>query len=350
MGVKKLYKLIEKYAPESIKTKKMSDYKGTYIAVDANIILYQFMIAILNSKKEGFINKKGENTAHYHIIFYKTISYLNNGIIPIYVFDGKPPEIKKNILIERKNMKKKAKEKLSKASSEEETIKYTKRLVNINDKHIDEIIILLEHMGIPYIKSEGEADSQCAALSLAGVVDGVASEDMDLLAFGAPILLRDFSSKKKVREINLIKVLEGLGFMNNNFDINPYELFIELCILLKCDYCPIIKGIGPEKALKLLLNYGSIKNLINYIDTNEDNYKFKITNIFRNKYIEAKRYFKEASVIDPFTIELDWKKPNKKKIIDLLCTKNNFSKKRILKNLKIVENNYNLFIESKKIY
>ena len=346
MGVKKLYKLIEKYAPNSIKIKKMSDYKGTKIAVDANIVLYQFMIAILNSKKDGLTNEKGYNTSHYHIIFYKTISYLNNGIIPIYIFDGRPPEIKKNILIERQNLKYKAMKQLSKTNTEEETIKYTKRIVNITEKHIDEIIELLEYMGIPYIRSQGEADSQCAALCLSGIVDGVASEDMDLLAFGTPVLLRDFSSKKKVREINLIKVLEGFGFMDNKFNLNPYDIFIELCILLKCDYCPVIKGIGPEKAYKLLKEHGSIKNIIKLISNNSNEYNFKIPNNFKSRYEDAKNYFKEAFVIDPSSLDLRWNKPNKNKLVELLCLKNNFVKKRINKNIKVIEYNYNLYLES----
>jgi flap endonuclease-1 len=346
MGVKKLYKLIEKYAPNSIKIKKMIDYKGTKIAVDANIVLYQFMIAILNSKKEGLTNRNGYNISHYHIIFYKTISYLNNGIIPVYIFDGKPPEIKRNILIERKNLKKKAIEQLSKTNTEEEKIKYTKRLVNITERHIDEIIELLEYMGIPYIRSQGEADSQCAALSLSGIVDGVASEDMDLLAFGTPILLRDFSSKKNVREIDLIKVLKEFGFMDNKFELNPYDIFIELCILLKCDYCPTIKGIGPEKAYRLLKEHGSIKNIIKSINNNVNDYKFKIPNNFKTKYKDAKIYFKEAFVIDPSTLNLEWKKPNKKKLIELLCLKNNFVKNRINKNIKVIEYNYKLYLQS----
>jgi len=347
MGVKKLYKLLEKYAPNSIKINKMKDYNGKKIAIDGNIILYQFMIAILNKNNQGFVNKKGEETSHLHIIFYKTISYLNNGIIPVYVFDGRPPEIKKQILKERKNLKEKAKQKLSKTTSLEENIKYSKRLVNITNKHIDDCIELLKIMGIPCIKAHGEADSQCAALALSGLVDGVASEDMDLLAFGTPILLRDFSSKKDVREINLINAIKGLGLMDEN-NINPYEKFIELCILLKCDYCPIIKGVGYETAFKLISKEGSISSIINVIKNKNKYPKLKLPYNYLEKYLNAKKYFKEAIVIDPYTIELDWKEPNKDEILNILCNKNDFSKKKIKSNLKIIMQNYKLYLKSLK--
>ena len=347
MGVKKLYKLLEKYAPNSIKINKMKDYNGKKIAIDGNIILYQFMIAILNKNNKGFVNSKGEETSHLHIIFYKTISYLNNGVIPVYVFDGRPPEIKKKILQERQNLKNKAKDKLSKTTTLEENIKYSKRLVNITNKHIDDCIELLKLIGIPCIKAHGEADSQCAALALSGLVDGVASEDMDLLAFGTPILLRDFSSTKKVREINLIDAIKGLGLMNENKN-NPYEKFIELCILLKCDYCPIIKGLGSEKALKLISKEGSINSIINVIK-NENKYpKLKLPYNYLEKYLSAKKYFKEAIVIDPFTIDLNWKKPNKEEIFEILCNKNDFSKKKIKNNIKVIMNNYKLYLNSLK--
>ena len=41
-------------------------------------------------------------------------------------------------------------------------------------------------------------------------------------------------------------------YLNSDDEIEPFEKFIELCILLQCDYCPTIKGLGPANALQLL--------------------------------------------------------------------------------------------------
>ena len=74
------------------------------------------------------------------------------------------------------------------------------------------------------------------------------TEDMDALTFGTNVLLRHltFSEAKKmpVKEIRLNRVLEGLGLSQKEF--------VDLCILLGCDYVDKIKGIGPKKAIELV--------------------------------------------------------------------------------------------------
>ena len=92
-------------------------------------------------------------------------------------------------------------------------------------------------------EGESEADPYCAVISKLKNVYGVASEDMDLLTFGSPILLRNLSGTKLVKEINLNKVLKGLGL--------TYKQFVDLCILLGCDYSSTIPKIGK----KLLIRY-----------------------------------------------------------------------------------------------
>ena len=105
MGIKKLYKLLEKHFPESIKIKDISEYKGKKVAIDAYLILYQFLIAISGKNKKYFIDANGKSNGHIHIILNKTIFYLKNGILPIYVWDGVPPNIKLNTLESRKKSK-----------------------------------------------------------------------------------------------------------------------------------------------------------------------------------------------------------------------------------------------------
>jgi flap endonuclease-1 len=118
-------------------------------------------------------------------------------IIPIYVFDGKPPEFKTKLINLRREVKQKANDKLTENITEEEKIKYFKRSVSISKKQIDECIELLELMGIPYIIAPEEADSQCAELVKCGIADGVLTEDMDIMTFGADKIYRNLTSYKK---------------------------------------------------------------------------------------------------------------------------------------------------------
>jgi 5'-3' exonuclease len=87
------------------------------------------------------------------------------------------------------------------------------------------------------------------------------SEDMDTLTFNAPILYRHltFSEAKKepISEINLQLALEGL-----KMDMTQ---FIDLCILLGCDYLEPIKGIGPKSALKLVREHGTLGGVLEHL-------------------------------------------------------------------------------------
>jgi DNA excision repair protein ERCC-5 len=78
-------------------------------------------------------------------------------------------------------------------------------------------------MGIPYIIAPEEADSQCAELVKCGIADGVLTEDMDIMTFGANKIYRNLTSyKKDTLTISMEDVL-------NVLDVN-YEQFIELCL------------------------------------------------------------------------------------------------------------------------
>ena len=87
---------------------------------------------------------------------------------------------------------------------------------------------LLQYMGIPYIQAAGEAEVLCAELCRRGIVDAVGSADLDCIANGAKILVKNLGTDKECIEINHAKVLQLTGFSNSEF--------IDLCILLGCDY------------------------------------------------------------------------------------------------------------------
>ena len=76
-------------------------------------------------------------------------------------------------------------------------------------------------MGIPYLESSEEADIELALLCKHKIVYGVYTDDMDILTFGSPKLIKNlFSYKKKPLELNLDIILNELKL--------TYEEFIEL--------------------------------------------------------------------------------------------------------------------------
>ena len=123
-------------------------------------------------------------------------------------------------------------------------------------QHNEDCKKLLRLLGLPIIESPSEAEAQCAQLCKEGLVYGTATEDMDGLTFGSPRLVRNLTSgsTEKVKEYVLEKVLNGLGLNQKQF--------IDLGILMGCDYCESIKGIGGKKGLELIKKYGSIEDIL----------------------------------------------------------------------------------------
>lgn len=75
---------------------------GKVIACDASMAIYQFLIATQSLKQGMGIGElrdaEGNLTGHLVGLFHRTIQFLENGVKPIWVFDGKPPDLKSFVL------------------------------------------------------------------------------------------------------------------------------------------------------------------------------------------------------------------------------------------------------------
>ncbi|KAK4406806.1 Flap endonuclease 1-A [Sesamum angolense] len=275
MGIKGLTKLLADNAPMAIKEQKLESYFGREIAIDASMSIYQFLVVVGRRGAEMLTNEAGEVTSHLLGMFTRTIRLMEAGIKPVYVFDGKPPDLKKQELAKRFSRRADATKDLNEAlkgmvrdalgclMNKCMAIRHPSlEAFQVTEQHNEDCKKLLRLMGVPVIEAPCEAEAQCAALCRADKVFAVASEDMDSLTFGAPRFLRHLmgpSSKKiPVLEFEVSKVLEEL---NLNMD-----QFIDLCILAGCDYCDSIRGIGGLTALKLIRQHGSIEHILENIN------------------------------------------------------------------------------------
>lgn len=328
MGIKGLMKLITDHAPNALKEQEMKALFGRKIAIDASMSLYQFLIAVRTGADDTMLtNELGEVTSHLQGLFNRTIRMVENGIKPVFVFDGKPPKLKGGELEQRRERKEEAKQDLQEAKDneldQEEINKYTRRLVRVTPEHNADAKKLLRLMGMPIVEAPGEAEAQCAALARTGKVFATATEDMDALTFATPKLLRNLTMaaarKLPIIEVDLSKVLEGL-------EVSQKE-FIDLCILLGCDYTDNIKGIGPFRAYKLIKEHKSIEEALKHIDKE----KHKIPEDFL--YKEAHQLFVNPDVSNE-DIKLDWKDPDEEGVVQFLCNEKGFNVDRVKNALK----------------
>lgn len=261
MGIKGLNAVIADNAPNALKALEIKSFFGRKVAIDASMSLYQFLIAVRQQDGQQLQNETGETTSHLMGMFYRTLRIVDNGIKPLYVFDGAPPKLKSGELAKRiaRNAQASADAAEAKETGTAEDVdKFSRRTVRVTKQHNEEAKLLLKLMGIPYVEAPCEAEACCAQLAKEGKVYAAASEDMDTLCFNAPVLLRHltFSEARKepISEIQLSKALDGLGM-----DMNQ---FIDMCILLGCDYCDPIRGIGPKKAHDLVLEHKNIETIL----------------------------------------------------------------------------------------
>ncbi|KAK9064279.1 hypothetical protein SSX86_015659 [Deinandra increscens subsp. villosa] len=325
MGIKGLTKLLADNAPKAMKEQKFESYFGRKVAIDASMSIYQFLIVVGRIGTEMLTNEAGEVTSHLQGMFNRTIRLLESGLKPVYVFDGAPPDLKKQELAKRYSRREDATAGLDEAiqaGNKEDIEKFSKRTVKVTKQHNEDCKKLLRLMGVPVIEAPSEAEAQCAALCKADKVYAVASEDMDSLTFGAPRFLRhlmDPSSRKiPVMEFDISKVLEELNL--------TMDQFIDLCILCGCDYCDSIKGIGGQTALKLIRQHGSIESILENINRE----RYHIPDDW--PYQEARRLFKEPLVcVDDEQLQIKWSAPDEEGLLNFLVTENGFNSDRVTK-------------------
>ena len=343
MGIKNLFKLIKNESKDSIKKIDFNNIHMKRIAIDTSIVLYQYVVAI-RSRGADLKTSDGKVTSHIYGILSKALGLVEKGILPVFVFDGKPPDLKRDILDSRKKVRDNAKNAIDNIENEEEKIKMLKRSVVINKVQMDECKELLRSLGLPVVEAPEEADSQCAFLTKKKLVYGVASEDMDLLTFGSKYLIRNFSisKKKEMIQISLEKVLEGFEM--------TMDQFIDLCILLGCDYVPTIGGIGTKKAFTFIKKYKSIEGIISYITNNNLN-RYKIPENYN--YKEARKYFKSCASCKVNKKDLQWNEPDLEKFKELLKSyefaENKITKqsKRAMKYFKLYNKRRDKIMEQK---
>ncbi|PWN97043.1 PIN domain-like protein [Tilletiopsis washingtonensis] len=334
MGIKGLTALITDEAPKAIKVRDYKSYFGRKVGIDASMCLYQFLVAIRGNDGQNLMNEAGETTSHLMGFFYRTLRMVDNGMKPMYVFDGKPPDLKAKVLEARFGKRTEAADQAEEekdVATEERADQLARRQVKPTKQHNVEVRELLGLMGIPCVTAPSEAEAQCAELVKAGKIYAVGSEDMDTLTFGSPVLLKYLTMaearKMAINEVSLPDTLEGMGL--------TMDQFIDLCILCGCDYMEPIKGMGPKTALKLIREHGSIESVMEHIEEVNSKAaegkkgKYTVPEFF--PYKEAREIFRHPDVHKGSEVELEWKKPDVEGLVKFMCTDRGFSEDRVRK-------------------
>ena len=204
-------------APECIRKITVDGLTGRTIACDASMFMYQFLIATQSWSQQGiteFTDADGNKTGHLIGLMNKTIFMMRNGLKPIWVFDGKPPNMKKGELQKRKEIKMDAQKKMEEAKDVgdmEMAAKYNIRTTRVDEGMKQDAMKMLRLLGCPVIQAPSEAEAQCVELVKGGKAHAVATDDMDALCFGCKTMYKQFKGQKHpITEITLEPLLENL--------------------------------------------------------------------------------------------------------------------------------------------
>jgi 5'-3' exonuclease len=343
MGVDGLYKFINKNLNDTFKLVSISEIKGKSCIIDGMQHIYSQLIYMRSREKE-VLTKDGKNISHIHGLINSLTYYLKNGIIPIFIFDGKSPEIKKNKINERRKNLRENLNKLKELETlknnmieefsdndvdmiygtppsdlfnlEDELKKYNniqeeykkiyKKSIILKDYFISDWIEILEYLGLPVIKADGEADPICAYISKNNYnIYGIISDDSDMLIFGAPVLMR--------KSINQQFIIIELKNLINNINILLYNIFgeninfvfdnlLEFSLLLGTDYGNFRLNCNKIDSLEILKFY-----VINNMD-----FKKVITEDQYELFYKIKDYYlnNNYNEFDDYLDKPIWKKPD----------------------------------------
>lgn len=228
MGIKNLNRFLRDNCSKKAITKKhLSYFKNKTVVVDTSIYLYKFA-------SEGSLMES----------MYLFISVLKSyRITPLFIFDGKPPPEKNELLRQRKLEKKDAEQKYNSLQAKLQTINdneeskeiiqemdnLKRQMVKIRDEDIKNVKRLMDAYGVIYYDAPGEADRLCAYLLKNGKAWGCISDDMDMFLYGCKYVIRNVSLMNHTAiYYDTDKILSELDMTENRF--------CEIMVLSGTDY------------------------------------------------------------------------------------------------------------------
>jgi len=303
--------------------RKLEDFRGKVVAVDAFNTLYQFLAIIRQPDGTPLMDRHGEVTSHLSGLLYRTANLMQSGINPVFVFDGEPPKLKARTIKKRAEVKQRA-EREWKEALEEGDLPKAKSKAMQTSRLTQEMVVqskrLIDLMGLPMVQAPGEGEAQASVMAAKGDVFAAASQDYDSLLFGAPTLIRNLTvtgrrklPRKNVyidvepEQVELDSTLGSLGITR--------EQLIDLGLLIGTDFNEGIRGIGPKKALNLIKECGTLEKATEKLGVQ----------------IEDATEIREIFLTPPTETDysLQWRDVDIDGVKRLLCEEHDFSEDRV---------------------
>lgn len=246
---------------------------GDTVAVDAHNWLYKYLTTTVKwTTSSAYTTPDGTEVANLIGIVQGLPKFFENDLTPVFVFDGAVTEHKEAELEQRREEREKREEQLEEAREEGDAIEiarleaHTQRLTDTIQETTRE---LFDRLDVPYVEAPMEGEAQAAHMNRTGMVDYCGTEDYDALLLGAPLTLRQLTSKGDPELMDFEATLA-------KHDVT-WEQLVDVAILCGTDFNEGISGVGPKTALKEVKEHGDIWGVLEnrgaHIDEDVDEIK-----------------------------------------------------------------------------
>ena len=234
-----------------------ADIQGV-VAVDAHNWLYRYLTTTVKwTDSSTYTTGDGTEVANLVGIVQGLPKFFENDVTPVMVFDGGPSELKDDEIESRREQRRSYEEQLETAREEGDAVAIaqlesrTQRLTSTIQETSRELLRLLD---VPIVEAPAEGEAQAAHMVKRGDADYVGSEDYDALLFGAPLTLRQLTSKGDPELMDLEATLD-------HHDLTLEQL-IDAAILIGTDFNEGVSGIGPKTALSEIADHGDLWSVL----------------------------------------------------------------------------------------
>ncbi|KUJ14628.1 uncharacterized protein LY89DRAFT_619648 [Mollisia scopiformis] len=292
MGINGLLPLLKSIQ----KACNLKKFEGKTLAVDAYGWLHRGTVSCAMELAMGKPTKKFVEFAMHRVRMLQHF-----GVTPFLIFDGDylPSKAKtEDERAKRREESKKAGMELLSAGKPSQAYLEFQKAVDVTPEMARQLIDELRRAGVQYIVAPYEADAQMVYLERKGIVDGILSEDSDLLVFGAKCLLTKLDQYGNCIEVNkadfcACKEISLTGWSDKEFR--------QMAILSGCDYLASINNMGLKTAYRMVRKHRTIEKVVRMLQFDG---KFHVPKGYLEAFYQAEFTFLHQRVFCPQSLSL----------------------------------------------
>jgi flap endonuclease-1 len=263
------------------------DLSGSVVAVDAHNWLYRYLTTTVRWTSDSiYTTADGEEVANLVGVVQGLPKFFEHDITPVFVFDGDVVSLKDDEVEQRRAEREQREERLEAAREEGDAVAVA-RLESQTQRLTETILAttreVLELLDVPVVQAPAEGEAQAAHMAREGAVDYVGTEDYDALLLGAPLTLRQLTSKGDPELMDFEATLAGLDV--------TWEQLVDAAILMGTDFNEGISGYGPKTAVKAVREHGDLWGV------------FEADDVYVDQADRIRDLFLEPAVTDDYAFE-----------------------------------------------